>query len=211
MPRTYVRRPGERVRKDSFGPSRVYVPRWVDPFIWIQGSSIEKMVMAELVRRGIYFEHTPQTNTLPWADWMFMDQNPRKWEADFLIPQYKIWIEIQGAYHHTLPGQVETDALRFVYIQSIGWRPIFWWEDDIRNRLHELFNAVPEFYNVNRKLEAQLQNEKRKNFGLPFYEGGDGIDHLAGLRTALRNRGRPPQFEPLRRRRRRHSVIRRPK
>lgn len=205
MPRTYIRRDGERVvTGEQRRVGRIYAPRWVDPFLWIQGSSIEKMVMAELVRRGIYFEHTPQTNNLPWKSWMFEDQNPRKWEADFLLPQYRIWIEIQGAYFHTLPGQIETDALRFAYIESIGWRPIFWWEDDIRTRLQDLFNAVPEFYQVNRRLEAELQRTERRNYGLPFYEGGTGVDHLAGLRAALRSRGRPPQFEGLRYRRGRH-------
>lgn len=196
MPRTYIRRPGERVRREERS-SRVYVGRWVDPYLWIQGSSIEKMVMAELVRRGIYFEHTPQTNSLPWADWM-QDKGVRDWEADFLIPQYRIWIEIQGAYFHTLPGQIETDALRFAFIESVGWRPIAWWEDDIRNRLQDLFNAVPEFYQINRALEAQVAATSRKTPGLPFYEGGDGVDHLAGLRKALANRGRPPQYEALR-------------
>jgi hypothetical protein len=192
MPRTYIRRNGERVPSDF--RTRVRVPRWVDPYFFIQGSSIEKMVMAELVRRGIYFEHTPQTNNLPWAAWMIEPRkDPRQWEADFLIPQYKIWIEIQGSYFHTLPGQVETDALRFAYIESVGWKPIAWWEDDIRTRLPELFDAVPEFYEINRNLEDRLQATRRRSDGLPFYEGGDGIDHLAGLRKALSNRGRPPQ------------------
>jgi len=191
MPRTYIRGDGERVRGDR--TSRVPVPHWVDPYFWIQGSSIEKMVMVELVRRGIYFEHTPQTNPLPWSSWMFSDgQNPRKWEPDFLIPQYRIWIEIQGSYFHTLPGQIETDALRFAYIESVGWKPIAWWEEDIRTRLHELFDAVPQFYMVNKKKEKKA-HKRRETPGEPFYEGGTGVDHLAGLRTALRNRGRPPQ------------------
>jgi hypothetical protein len=210
MPRTYVRRPGERVRRD---PSRakVYVPKWVDPYWWIQGSRPEKMVMAEFVRRGIYFEHTPQTNSLPWLDWMFIGQNPRNWEADYLLPQYKIWIEVQGSYFHTLPGQIEKDALRFTFIKEIGWKPIFWWDYDIESRLQDLMNAVPEFYNVNQQLEAKVQATYRKTEGLPFYEGGIGIDHLAGLRQALRNRGRPPQFQSQRYRRRRNSRLRRPK
>lgn len=210
MPRTYVRRQGERVRREQFR-AKVYVPRWVDPYFYLSASVPEKMVMAELVRRGIYFEHTPQTNNLPWADWMFFDQNPRNWEADFLLPQYKIWIEVQGSYHHTLPGQVETDALRFTYIQMVGWRPIFWWDFDIENRLQDLMNSVPEFYKVNRTLEGKLQGSERRTEGLPFFEGGEGIDHLAGLRTALRRRGRPPQFEPQRYRRGRFSKKRRPK
>lgn len=195
MPRTYIRRQGERVTGDN--RTKFYVPKWVDPYFYIQGSSIEKMVMAELVRRGIYFEHTPQTNALPWAAWMFEDNNPRKWEADFLFPQYKIWLEIQGAYFHTLPGQVEKDALRFAYIESVGWKPLAWWEDDIRTRLQDLMNAVPQFYKVDRvmndKLIASRTTSRDDGLGIPFHEGGDGVDHLAGLRTALRNRARPPQ------------------
>lgn len=200
MPRSYVRRPGERVRRPR-SDVRVYSPWWVDPYLWIQGSVPEKMVMAEFVRRGIYFEHTPQTNTLPWASWMSKDT--RNWEADFLLPQYKIWIEVQGSYFHTLPGQVEADALRFAYIESVGWRPIYWWDYDILARLPDLMNAVPEFYMINRAKEAKTSSTRRKNHNLPFYEGGDGIDHLKGLRAALRGRGRPPQLKPKRYRTRR--------
>lgn len=191
MPRTYIRRNGERVKGDQ--RTRFYVPRWVDPYYYIQGSSIEKMVMAEFVRRGIYFEHTPQTNPLPWFGWMISEKNSQNWEPDFLLPQYKIWVEIQGSYFHTLPGQVETDALRFAYIEAVGWKPIFWWEEDIRNRLQDLFNQVPEFYQIDRNLEERVQRTARKTSGLPFYEGGTGVDHLKGLRAALRGRARPPQ------------------
>lgn len=214
MPRTYVRRNGERVRGDN--RTRIPVPKWVDPYWFIQGSSIEKMVMTEFIRRGIWFEHTPQTNPLPWFGWMASDaKNPRQWEPDFLLPQYKIWIEIQGAYFHTLPGQMETDALRFSWIDAVGWKPIAWWEDDIRNRLQDLFNDVPEFYRVDKEFEAkqhasQPNSKKTWNEG-SFYEGGDGIDHLAGLRKALRGRGRPEQYQAQRYRMGRKNKLRRPK
>lgn len=200
MARTYIRRPGRRVKSDL--RTRFFVPNWVDPYYWIQGSSIEKMVMAEFVRRGIYFEHTPQTNSLPWQAWM-LAEGVQKWEPDLLFPQYKIWLEIQGAYFHTLPGQVETDALRFAYIESVGWRPIAWWEDDIRNRIQDLFNSVPEFYRVDRDLEQKTQDTRRNNYDLPFWEGGDGVDHLKGLRAALAARARPPQGIAKRYRRKR--------
>jgi hypothetical protein len=190
MPRAYIRRNGRRVRSDE--SSQIDLPPWVDPYVWIQGSSIEKMVMAELVRRGIYFEHTPQVNPLPWLSWMVKEKNPAKWEPDFLFPQYKIWLEIQGSYWHSLAGAMETDALRFAYIEAVGWKPIAFWEDDIRNRLQDIMNDIPEFYRVDTGKET-VAAQKRKTPGLPFWEGGTGIDHLAGLRTALRNRTRPPQ------------------
>lgn len=193
MPNTYIRRPENRKPKEGPSSYRVYVPRWIDPFPWIQGSSVEKMVMAELVRRNIYFQHTPQKNNLGG----FVDPT---WEADFLLPQYRIWLEVQGGYFHTLPGAVERDALRFVMIEAAGWKPIYWWEDDIRTRLQDLFNAVPEFYLVNRELNAKTY---QRTPGLTFFEGGDGVDHLAGLRKALSNRARPPQNLRVRRRRKR--------
>lgn len=200
MPRSFIRRAGDRRPLKGLRRIRFFKQAWIDPFFDIQGSSIEKMVLAEFVRRGIYFEHTPQTNPLPWLPWMLAEKHADRWEPDFLLPQYNIWIEIQGAYFHTLPGQVETDALRFAMISSVGWRPIAWWEDDIRTRLPELMDSVPEFYRVN--LGAQ---HGRTNHGLPFFEGGDGIDHLAGLRKALAGRARPPQGWKVRRRRRRNA------
>lgn len=199
MPASYIRR---KRTPDGVRDYRVPVARWVDPFYGIQGSSIEKMVMAELVRRGVYFEHTPRTNPVQWVPgskeaW---GKDPSKIEADFLLPQYRIWIEIQGTYFHSLPGQMERDALRFALIKASGWKPIFWWEDDIRTRLQDLMNEVPELYRIDRKREQRAQNQYRNTKGLPFYEGGEGIDHLKGLRAALAARARPPQDLVVRRR-----------
>lgn len=196
MPNRYIRRPGERRPRKGPSRQRVYVPRWIDPFSFIQGSSIEKMVMAEFVRRGIYFEHTPQSNNLGEG----VDPT---WEPDFLLPQYQIWVEIQGAYFHTLPGAVEKDALRFAMIEAAGWTPIFLWEEDIRTRLIDILDAIPEFYRVD--LDLNANDSLRRTTGLPFYEGGTGIDHLKGLRAALAARTRPPQGLVVRRRTKRRA------
>ena len=181
MPRFYIRRDGERNRKDTTS-SKVYVPRWVDPYWFIMGSEPEKMVMAELVRRGIYFQHIPQGNTLGGL----VDPT---WEADFSFPQYKIWLEVNGVYFHTLPGAIESDALRYAKIEQQGWKVLVWWDYDIIARLPDLMNETPEFYRV----EAQPTN-KPKTDDLPFYTGGLEVDHLAGLRKALSNRARTPQL-----------------
>lgn len=202
MPRSFVRHERQPLDERRF---KVYSPWWIDPFWWIQGSSIEKMVMAELVRRGIYFQHTPQANTLGG----FVDPT---WEADFLFPQHKIWMEIQGSYFHSLPGQIENDSLRFAAIQMAGWRPVFLWEFDIRTRLVDILDQIPEFYVARLQAEALARSAYGTTAGLPFYEGGidpktgKAIDHLAGLRKALANRTRPPQLKT-----RRRTLKRRPK
>lgn len=175
--------------------SRAWVPKWYDPFPWVQGSRPEKMVMAELARRGIWFEHTPQRNPLPPP----VDPS---WEPDFLFPQYKIWLEVQGAYWHSKKRAVESDAWRFACIEVAGWRPIYWWDYDIETRLNDLMNDVPEFYQVNKVVNSG----HRRNYGLPFWEGGEGVDHLAGLRKALSNRAKPKTLTW-----RRRTSTRRPK
>lgn len=191
MLRSYVRRAGDRRPQTGYRRIRFYVPRWTDPFWWIQGSRPEKMVMAELVRRGIYFEHTPQSNTLNFPPEVrdLANSDPNKWEADFLFPQYRIWLEVDGLYFHTLPGAPEADALRNVAIEAAGWRIIRWYDYDIIARLFQLMDSVPEFYMV----KPEKQKGRRKTDGLPFYEGGDGVDHLAGLRAQLRARRGPSE------------------
>ncbi len=180
--RTYIRH--KRVREEmGTRDIKIYVPRWVDPFFWVQGSEPEKRVMAELVRRGIYFEHTPQSNNLGGL----VDPT---WEGDFIFPQFHIWMEVNGFYFHTLPGQPEADAFRYAAIEAQGWRVLVWWDYDILDHLATLMDTVPEFYWVDPD-----KNKGKTTDGLPFFEGGDGIDHLKGLRAALRNRARPPQFE----------------
>jgi very-short-patch-repair endonuclease len=194
MPRWFIRYDRQPRASRKF---KVYTnPEWNDPFWFILGaSSIEKMVMAELFRRGVYFQHRVQSNTLGG----FVDPT---WEADFLLPQYQIWIEVQGSYFHSLPGQIEADAYRFAAIEMAGWRPIFLWEFDIRTRLHDILDEIPELYMVNALQQQQAAALYGVTSGLSFYEGGV-IDQLAGLRQALSNRTKPPQYRSRRATRRR--------
>ena len=236
MPRSYVRANGERRPLPADKSQRFYQPQFYDPYFFIQGSEPEKMVMKELVRRGIYFEHTPQTNDIQWG-WLkkVASSDPTTWEGDFLFPQWKIWLEVQGTYFHTLPGKAYKEGLRFAIIEEAGWRPIYWWDYDIIARLPELMDSVPEFYRpptgkggfaARDKGEIPPAGTKagrghspwhalkdrhgqssyygthhnrprtfgRTNNGLPFYEGGTGVDHLKGLRTANSNRATTPQY-----------------
>jgi very-short-patch-repair endonuclease len=194
MPRTFVRHERSVSAERKF---RVYAPRWVDPYWWIDGSSIEKMVMAELARRGVYFIYRAQTNDLGG----FVDP---KWEADFLLPQHKIWVEVQGSYFHSLPGAIENDSLRYAAIEMAGWKPLFLWEFDIRTRLPEVLDQVPELYQVRLDVEAAARKAGGRAPGVEFGLGApDLVDQLVGLRKALAGRRKPPQFVSRRRPRRR--------
>lgn len=211
--RTYVRRAENRQPQPSgpkqFGRTVWFgVPDWVDPFWWIQGSEPEKMVMDAFVRLGIYFEHTPQTNPVHWSPLLVKvaHSDPRDWEPDFLLPQYKIWLEVNGTHFHTLPGAMDRDAFRGAIIQEAGWKYIAWWDYEIEKNLWGLINSVPEF----RDIKVKDNRGRRRNVEGKFWEGmlKNEVDHLAGLRTANRNRAKPPQHMEMRWRR---SYTRKPK
>jgi very-short-patch-repair endonuclease len=170
--RTFVRH--ERSVKDE-RRWRVIQPKFYDPYWFLNGSVPEHMVMAELARRGIFFEYRAQNNKIGGA----VDPT---WEADITVPQYKIWIEVQGAYFHTLPGQLRADSLRYAAIKMAGWRPLFYWEWDIHSRLKDLLDETPEFYRVD-----PSENKGKGDLGLPF-KVGSNTDQLKGLRQANANR-----------------------
>lgn len=176
---------------------RIYAPTWVDPWWFLMGSEPEKMVMAALAERGIYFQYREPENSLGG----YVDPT---WEADILVPQHKIWIEVQGAYYHTLPGQLKSDAYRKAAIEQANWRALFWWEWDIRSRLNELLDAVPEFYQVKSKFEQAARRRLGVSYGEQF-KVGSNIDQLAGHRAAMSNRALPGEISM------RRNAARRPK
>lgn len=203
MPRFYIRSERKLSPAATF---RVFAPWWVDPYIHIPGSSIEKMVLAELARRGVFFIFRAPSNDIGGL------VEP-DWEADFLLPHHKIWLEIQGSHWHSLPGMIEQDAERYARIEVSGWKPHFLWEFDIRTRLMDLLDEIGVFHTVDRSGEREAFDRLGASqvYGAMRYEnamfsiGEDLKDQLAGLRKALANRTRPPQITT------RRATKRRPK
>jgi G:T-mismatch repair DNA endonuclease (very short patch repair protein) len=194
MPRFFIRH--ERAPKDE-RDFRVYTPQWIDPYFWLVGSSIEKMVMAELARRGVFFIFRSQKNDLGG----FVDPS---WEADLLLPHHKIWIEVQGSYWHSQKGSIENDSLRYAAIEMAGWKPVFLWEFDIRERLHEKLDEIGVFYTVDYAKEKAARDRYGAADNVPFGLGDEElVDQLKGLRAALVGRTRPPQYTVRRQTRRR--------
>jgi len=112
---------------------------WIDPFPEIHGTRPEKMVYAELTRRGIPFlflnDMRFQISEIDFDKW---------YQADFVLPDLKIIIEVQGAYWHSKPATIDEDAYKFAIYQTTGWKPLAWWDYDIESRLQELFSESPE-------------------------------------------------------------------
>lgn len=165
-----------RDRNQSYRITRQFA--WVDPFPEVYGTKPEKMVYAELVRRGITFQYVPDLNTgIP-------DLEINQWfKPDFVIPQFRYIIEVQGAYWHTKSEKIESDSLRFALFEMAGWRVLAWWDYDIENKLQDLFNEVPEF----RVFQGGGKSPGRSTF----------VDDLKGLRKANQKRRKPWTKKPV--------------
>lgn len=148
---------------------------WLDPYPEVYGTKPEKMVYAELIRRGIDFQYTAQINTgVP-------DIEVNQWfKPDFLIPAQKIIIEVQGAYWHTMPDRIAQDSLRFALMEMAGYRVYAWWDYDIESKLMDLFDTVPEFRTIAGNPRASA-SPGRSAF----------TDDLKGIRTAAHKRRKP--------------------
>lgn len=197
MPRFFIRNERKLAPERTF---RVYAPWWSDPYFDIPGSSIEKMVLAELVRRGVYFIFRAPQNDIGG----FVEPD---WEADFLLPQHKIWIEVQGSYWHSKDAAIEADSMRYAKIELSGWKPHFLWEFDIRTRLIDLLDEIGVFYQVDRSFERAALREHGTSTVYDAVLSQDGkfslgeglVDQLKGLRQSLVSRTRPPQYAYRRR------------
>jgi G:T-mismatch repair DNA endonuclease (very short patch repair protein) len=149
--------PKERAeRAKKYRVTRSFV--WIDPFPQIQGTKPEKMIYAELVKRGIPFEYQTylkitgiDLETDPW------------YRPDFMLPAEKIIIEANGAYWHTKTAQINADAFKYALYQMMGWRVIIWWDYEIEDHLQELFNREPVLAYRSKPLTVLPQNVAKKD------------------------------------------------
>lgn len=140
MPRFVVKRKGRlktSVRAERSAIKRVRRSRYVDPFPWIQGTVPEKMVYAELSRRGIKFAFQNEVR------FRLGDAFNKLYRPDIILPQQKIIIEVQGAYWHSMDDRIESDAFKFAVYQTLGWKVLAWWDYDILQNLQALFASEP--------------------------------------------------------------------
>jgi hypothetical protein len=126
---------------------------WIDPYPEVKGTKPEKMVFAELMARGIDFEFQK------WWRPNFALESNEWFRPDFYLPGLNIIIEVQGAYWHSKPDQIEADAFKQALYAMSGIKCITWWDYDIETRLKDLFNAEPQLSWRNSRLNHIPQNE----------------------------------------------------
>lgn len=107
--------------------------RFVDNFPLVHGTLPEKIVYNALSRFGIPFYFLNDVDiSLPQIEFQ------KYYQADFVIPSLKLIIEVQGAYWHSKPKTIESDALKFAYYELSGYTVYDWWDYQILSGVDQL-------------------------------------------------------------------------
>ena len=132
--------------------------RWIDPFPHIHGTEPEKRVYAALSQRGIRFYFLNDISTsIPEIN-IF-----KEYQADFILPDFKIIIEVQGYFWHTKPGAIESDAFKFAMYEAAGYKPLAWCDYEILENINQLFiRDLPSVaHNLGKTATSELAPMKR--------------------------------------------------
>jgi len=186
MPRLTTKRKGRlstEVRAERSAVKRYRKGTWIDPYPWVQGTLPEKMVYAELSRRGIRFAFQNEINfAIPEIDFNKM------YRPDIAIPDLKLIIEVQGSYWHSQEKAIEDDAYKFAVYETTGWRVIVWWDFDIVNRLQELVASEP----LIASRSPELANTGTTEY---IFSTKRVIDDAKGIKTMNYNRGQRSAYK----------------
>lgn len=173
----------EKADRTSLRGSR----KWVDPFPAVHGTLPEKMVYAELTRLGIPFLFLNDLRfTLPDIGF------DKYYQADFVLPDLRLIIEVQGSYWHSMEKTIEADAFKFAIYEMVGYKVLAWWDYDIISRLHDLIAAEPLLLSaantVPRSTSTELPVQRREK-----------QDTSKGIRTLNQKRFRGTSLQTGRR------------
>lgn len=158
---------GQRVR-NAYG--------FVDPYPEIFGTIPEKIFYARLMYEQIPFLFQSKiTVNIPELD-LLKDYRP-----DFIFPELKIIVEVQGAHWHSKPEALDADAYKQALYNIMGYKVLAWWDYDILYDMDALFASEPVFNNyIGRR-------------GGRIIEAGKQVirDDAKGIRTLNSKRARP--------------------
>lgn len=186
MPRRvdYTRRRAElsdferRRRNRTYTVNRSSV--FIDTFPGVQGTLPEKMVYSKLIEFGFYFEF--QTFRRFQISQIRFNKDYR---PDFVLPNEKIIIEVQGSYWHSQAKQIESDAFKFAIYQMLGWKVLAWWDYEIYDHLDQLFFDEPRLARHDRYGKRIITGKEAKR------------DDSAGIRTLNRKRAERNAYKKI--------------
>lgn len=97
-------------------------------------TSIETALMDELSKRNLYFEWQHQIAV---------------WYIDVVLPQYRIAIEADGDYWHSMEKQKQKDANKDHWLESHKWKVFRFTETDIKRNASSCIDTIIEYIRQN--------------------------------------------------------------
>lgn len=161
------------LKRRTTAKPRYYHRQWVDPYPNVLGSLPEKMVYAQLMYRGINFYY--QSMLLVNLPLLKISQDYR---PDFILPDLKIVIEVQGVYWHSKPESIESDAYKQALYNMMGYEVLVWWDYEIEQNIIDLFARHPKLATLLGR-GGRIKTKKDK-----------AIDDSRGIRTTNQRRFR---------------------
>lgn len=114
-------------------------PEFIDYWLSVPATLPEKLIFAELARRRVNFYFSYFFGDLP-----FTQDKEEHYRPDFLLPDYRIIIEVAGVYWHTRPGMWEYDYARTALLEAAGYRVYIFTDTDVMMDVVEVIDRIPE-------------------------------------------------------------------
>ena len=131
------RRPGVR----EYRHPRTDQPGWQDYWPDFPGTIIEKIVFRALVEKRVTFYFGPY-----WGDMPFTDAVEHL-RPDFILPEYRIIIEVYGTYWHSISGSAERDATRAALYTAAGYDFYIIWDYECYANPYDILEKIPALRN----------------------------------------------------------------
>lgn len=117
-------------------------PGFIDYYPDLLATRPEKHMFQALVERRINFYFAPY-----WGDFPFTPDKTEKARPDFLLPDYKIVIEVLSTYWHSRWGVPARDAVRHALYVASGFTVYYFTDEEVFNDVNACLDSVPELRN----------------------------------------------------------------
>lgn len=80
------------------------------------------------------------------GDFPFSELEEESYRPDFILPDYRVIIEVQGVYWHTRPGMWEHDFVKWQFYTMAGYKMYFITDTDILQDVGAVLESIPEVH-----------------------------------------------------------------
>ena len=116
-------------------------PEFIDYWEAIPATLPEKLIFAELVRRQVSFYFSWFFGDLPFTE------ETEHYRPDFVLPDYRVIIEVAGVYWHTRPGMWEYDYGRLGLLTAAGYAVYIFTDLEILTDVIGWLDTIPGLAN----------------------------------------------------------------